>query len=102
MTTADEALTVTLYEWDELVALVVTPDTHACLFVDEDAPTEVRYSMAHRPGLPPDVLQLCAEWAGQRVTRFLEHGPGPDGWHRRHIDGVWQLWARVMELPSLH
>lgn len=99
MISEDEELRVPLYEWDELVNLVVTPDTHACLFIDEDAPEAVRFSLAHRPGLSPDVLDMFAPDVVQRLRRFLEHGPEPDGWHRRRIDGVWQLWIRLVELP---
>lgn len=101
MSAGEATVLVTLYEWDEMVGLVVTPDRMAVLFVDEDAADPVRYSLAHRPGMSSDMLQMCSEWAAQRVSRFLAHGPGPDGWHRRRTDGVWQLWAALEGLPPL-
>jgi hypothetical protein len=41
-----------------------------------------------------------AEWAESRITRLIESGPEPDGWKQR-ADGIWQLWGRRQQLPSL-
>jgi hypothetical protein len=54
-----------------------------------------------RPGLTDHVHALFAEWVEQRIDRFFEHGPEPDGWQRRTVDIGWQLWARLVEMPSL-
>lgn len=53
-----------------------------------------------RPGLEGELRVTFAEWAQQKILRFAEHGPEPDGWQRRS-DGDWQLWARLVQLPSL-
>jgi hypothetical protein len=53
-----------------------------------------------RPGLAGQTRADFAEWAESRINRFLEHGPEPDGWRQRP-DGVWQLWGRLQEMPSL-
>ena len=54
-----------------------------------------------RPGLEPERRGRFAEWLEQRIDRFFEHGPEPDGWQRRTSDNGWQLWVREVELPSL-
>ncbi|MFI6331911.1 hypothetical protein ACIBBG_26835 [Micromonospora chersina] len=100
MSAPGAALTVTLYEWDELVGLVVTPDRMAVLVVDEDADDPVRYSLAHRPNMSADMFQMCGEWAVAELTAFLAGRPGR-GWHRRRTDGVWQLWASLEGLPPI-
>jgi hypothetical protein len=53
-----------------------------------------------RPGLDEEYRDGFAEWAVQRLERFEEHGPEPDGWQRRS-DGDWQLWVRRVQLPPL-
>lgn len=45
-------------------------------------------------------FETFADWARQRVDRFQEHGPEPDGWFRQS-DGRFHLWARLVELPPL-
>lgn len=98
---ADElTVNVHFFEWDELVGLVVEPDVHGCLIVEEYGDGSGRVGMGYRPDLPLDTLKMLGEWALQRVGRFLEHGPEPDGWQRRS-DGAWQVWARLHEMPSL-
>ncbi|MGS2615161.1 hypothetical protein ACVCAH_11640 [Micromonospora sp. LZ34] len=54
-----------------------------------------------RPGLDDASRAMFAEWVEQRIDRFFEHGPEPDGWQRRVSDGGWQLWARRVQMPSM-
>ena len=54
-----------------------------------------------RPGLEEDRRALFAGWVEEKIDRFFEHGPEPDGWQRRQSDGGWQLWARQVQLPPL-
>ncbi|WP_434740766.1 hypothetical protein [Micromonospora sp. SH-82] len=53
-----------------------------------------------RRGVEAEFRAMFAEWVEQRIDRFFEHGPEPDGWKRRSSDGGWQLWARLVELPQ--
>ncbi|MET7752588.1 hypothetical protein [Micromonospora sp. NPDC005367] len=98
---AEDALTVEVdfSEWDELAGVVVDQDVHGCLIVEQHPDGMGRVGLLYRPGLPVDVLRMLGEWALQRVGRFLEHGPEPDGWQRRS-DGAWQLWGRLVDLPE--
>lgn len=97
-----DALTIDVhsFESDELVGLVAEPDVIGCLIIEQYGDGTGRVGMGYRPGLPVDTLKLLGEWALQRVGRFLEHGPEPDGWQQRS-DGAWQLWARLHQMPSL-
>lgn len=89
---------VDFFEWGDIG--YVDPEVHACLIVEEHGDGTGRCGMGYRPGLPDDQLLLLGEWALQRVGRFLEHGPEPDGWQQRS-DGGWQVWARLVDLPTL-
>src|SRR5689334_6090809 len=51
-----------------------------------------------RPGLLDPCRDSFAAWVDEKLARYLEHGPEPDGWQRRTSDGGWQLWARLVEL----
>ncbi|MFD3640697.1 hypothetical protein [Streptomyces griseus] len=53
-----------------------------------------------RPGLDDENRTRFAEWITQRVGRYFEHGPEPDGWQKRS-DGGWQLWVRLVEMPPI-
>ncbi|MFE3860999.1 hypothetical protein ACFXPT_11265 [Streptomyces goshikiensis] len=53
-----------------------------------------------RPDSDSQARAAFAEWAESRIDRFVEHGPGPDGWHWVEADGSWQMWVRPMELPE--
>ena len=57
-----------------------------------------------RPGLSGETRETFAEWAASRFARFAERGPEPDGWQEQQElsdGGVWQLWGRLTEMPSL-
>ncbi|MFY1686385.1 hypothetical protein [Plantactinospora sp. WMMB782] len=54
-----------------------------------------------RPGIEAWQREMFAEWVEQRMDRFFEHGPEPDGWQKRKSDNGWQLWARMVDLPPL-
>jgi hypothetical protein len=53
-----------------------------------------------RSSLDAEQKASFAEWAESRINRLLESGPQPDGWQQQP-DGIWQLCARQMTLPSL-
>ncbi|MEU6703873.1 hypothetical protein [Streptomyces wuyuanensis] len=75
------------------------PDICGCILINEvDDGLQARLII--RPGLDRDLRASFAEWAVQRIGRFAEHGPEPDGWQRR-TDGAWQLWARGVDLPAI-
>lgn len=76
------------------------PDVKACVVV-WPGPTSSRVALRIRPGLDADTRARVAEWFEQRLGRFFEHGPEPDGWQRRESDHGWQLWAREELLPKL-
>ena len=48
-------------------------------------------------GMSQDWRDFAAEGALERIDRFAEHGPEPDGWQLRS-DGAWQLWLRPVQL----
>jgi hypothetical protein len=56
-------------------------------------PGGVAFHTTVRPELDPAGRAMFAEWAEGLMTRFVEHGPGVDGWQHRGDDD-WQLWAR--------
>jgi hypothetical protein len=75
------------------------PDVGGCLMA-EISDGQAGVQVVIRPGLTGQPRADFAEWAESRIKRFLEHGPEPDGWRQRP-DGVWQLWGRLQEMPSL-
>jgi len=58
------------------------------------------FRVVARDDLDEQDRALFADWALQRVERYLEHGPDPDAWQRRS-DGDYQLTARKVEGPVL-
>ncbi|WP_019073250.1 hypothetical protein [Streptomyces hokutonensis] len=75
------------------------PDVDGCALIGvRDEGLQVR--LVIRPGLAPAFRAGFAEWALQRIQRFEEHGPEPDGWQKRS-DGNWQLWVRRHWLPQI-
>ncbi|MCX5170564.1 MULTISPECIES: hypothetical protein [Streptomyces] len=75
------------------------PDIDGCALLSQrDEGLAVR--LVIRPGLASEFRAGFAEWALQRIERFEEHGPEPDGWQKRS-DGDWQLWVRRHVLPSV-
>ncbi|MFB7555328.1 hypothetical protein [Streptomyces brevispora] len=75
------------------------PNIDGCALLEEvEGGTRGRFIV--RPGLAPEFRAGFAEWAVQRVARYFEHGPEPDGWQKRS-DGAWQMWVRRVELPPI-
>jgi hypothetical protein len=75
------------------------PDVGGCLLAEvTDGMAGLRIVV--KRGLAGGVREKFAEWAESRITRFLEHGPEPDGWQPRG-DGAWQLCGRLQEMPNL-
>jgi hypothetical protein len=62
------------------------PNVAACLITNGDVA-----DLIVSPGLDFALAASVTEWAEQRLDRFEEAGPEPDGWQRRK-DGTWQLW----------
>lgn len=87
-------MTAEVRDWDPLVSVIVDPDVMGCMLLGDDEGAALHM----RPGLEVDEAVALLDWAEDRANRFIEHGPEPDGWQRR-TDGVWQLWARRVELP---
>jgi hypothetical protein len=75
------------------------PDVGGCLMA-EISEGWAGVQVVIKPGLAGPPRADFAEWAESRIKRFLQHGPEPDGWRQRP-DGVWQLWGRRQEMPSL-
>jgi hypothetical protein len=75
------------------------PDVGGCLMA-EISEGWAGVQVVIKPGLAGQPRADFAEWAESRIKRFLQHGPEPDGWRQRP-DGVWQLWGRMQEMPSL-
>lgn len=71
-------------------------DIDSCLVLD--LPVQAVYALI-RPGSPPEVRALTAEWAERVLSRFADHGPEPDGWQPRP-DGGYQLSTRVVSFPQ--
>ena len=97
---------MSLEDWDlsdepDTQDKTVDPDICGFAFIDPQLAGSYRVVLLVRPGLSSEKRELFAEWALQRVERFMEHGPEPDGWQRRKADGAWQLWTRLVELPDL-
>lgn len=102
MTSEAERHLLAEYGWpieEENLGREDEPDIVGCALLDE-ADGGVRGRFVVRPGLTAEHRAGFAEWAVQRVERFLEHGPEPDGWQRRS-DGAWQLWVRQVQMPPL-
>lgn len=76
------------------------PDVSGFAMIEELPESSSRIVLLVRPGTASEIRAMFAEWAEQRLARFFEHGPEPDGWQRRS-DGAWQLWTRLVELPPL-
>jgi len=76
------------------------PDIDGCAVVSVVGDEGIAASFVIRPGLAEELRAGFAEWAVQKVDRFAEHGPEPDGWQHRS-DGDWQLWARRVEMPPI-
>lgn len=74
------------------------PDVDGCALIHAIPDVGISVKLVVRPGLAPEFRAGFAEWAKQRIGRFLEHGPEPDGWQLRS-DGDWQMWVRRVELP---
>lgn len=77
------------------------PSVNGLLVMRPDAAGGAVVNALIRPGLDPVERELFAEWVEQRIDRFFEHGPEPDGWQKRTSDGGWQMWARLVQMPSL-
>ncbi|MEU6312371.1 hypothetical protein [Streptomyces sp. NPDC047014] len=75
------------------------PEIGGCALLAEVA-DGVQARFVIRPNLDAELRAMFAEWSVQRVERFLEHGPEPDGWQRTSA-GHWQLWTRLVSLPPL-
>jgi hypothetical protein len=75
------------------------PDVGGCLMAGISN-GQAGVQVVIRPGLAGQLREEFAAWAESRIQRFLQHGPEPDGWRQRP-DGVWQLWGRLQEMPSL-
>jgi hypothetical protein len=71
-----------------------------CVLITEHGPGFSSYNIGVRVGLSFARRERFATWATGRILRYLEHGPEPDGWQRRALDGKWQLWARETWLPG--
>jgi hypothetical protein len=71
-----------------------------CILITEHGPGFSSFNIGVRAGLSFAQRQRFAEWARERILRWLQHGPEPDGWHKRALDGKWQLWARETWLPD--
>lgn len=76
------------------------PDVNGLLVMRPDGDAAIVNALI-RPGLDEPARAVFAEWVEQRIDRFFEHGPEPDGWQKRTSDGGWQLWARLVQMPSL-
>lgn len=73
------------------------PDIGGCLGVKEVEGGFLPVLVV-RPGLDERRASVI-QWAKERIERFSDYGPEPDGWQRRS-DGDWQLWARGVHLPE--
>ncbi len=94
-------------DWDlstepEAQAKALDPDIRGFAFIEpQQDGSSYRVFLFIRPGAPAEDREAFAEWALERVERFMQHGPEPDGWQRRETDAGWQLWIRRVELPPL-
>ena len=76
------------------------PGLGGCVLIAEHGPDHSSYKIGVRASLSFARRERFAVWATERILRFLEHGPEPDGWQKRTLDGAWQLWAREVLLPD--
>lgn len=77
------------------------PDVVGLLVLDPDPAGGAYVRAVVRPDAGPERRAWFAHWVEQRIDRFGEYGPHPDGWQRRQVDGGWLLWAEDVELPPL-
>lgn len=71
-----------------------------CVLIGEAGPGLFEHNAGIRAGLSFAQRERFAQWACERILRFIEHGPEPDGWHKRARDSKWQLLAREVMLPD--
>jgi hypothetical protein len=83
----------------EVVEKFADPDIYgnATIWPNESG---IRMSVAVKPDLTPDRREGLAQWVEEKLDRFTEAGPEPDGWVPVS-DGGWQLWVRAVQMPSL-
>lgn len=77
------------------------PDVVGLLLLDPDPSGGAFVRAVVRPDAGPERRAWFAHWVEERIDRFGEHGPQPDGWERRQVDGSWLLWAEDYSLPPL-
>ncbi|MEV0283481.1 hypothetical protein AB0H36_05105 [Kribbella sp. NPDC050820] len=65
--------------------------------VADDPEGSIQIWAAIRPEADFDTF---AEWADQRVERFMEYGADADGWFEQS-DGKLAVWARLHDMPPL-
>jgi hypothetical protein len=81
--------------------LVGDPDRLGVLVVAPEGPG-LRVWAVLRLGVAAEDRERFAGWVVALLDRFLEHGPGPDGWQARATQpGSWQLWSRSVVLPDM-
>lgn len=77
---------------------------HNALIVVSDDPDELQYVCAVRSTTTVAEGLVTLSWFAQLLARVAEYGfpraAEMDGWQKRS-DGRWQLWGRLVELPSL-
>ncbi|MGQ4355279.1 hypothetical protein [Streptomyces drozdowiczii] len=102
MTSNAESVLLARYGWpieEEDFGREDEPDVVGCALLEE-VEGGTRGKFVVRPGLDEENRTGFAEWAVQKVGRFLELGPVADGWQERS-DGAWQLWVRRVEMPPV-
>ena len=73
------------------------PEHLGCVLVAVNDQGELLAEVHVQAGMSQDWRDFAAEGALERIDRFAEHGPEPDGWQLRS-DGAWQLWLRPVQL----
>jgi len=81
--------------------LEANPDLGGLLVLVPQEDGHLEVYAATRPHLAEPRRELLAQWIEEKIDRFSEHGPEPDGWQQRKSDGGWQLWARMVWMPPL-
>ncbi|MGY1814905.1 hypothetical protein [Blastococcus sp. SYSU D00820] len=77
------------------------PDVVGLLLLNPDPSGGAYVRAVVRPDAGSERRAWFAAWVEEKIDRFAEHGPEPDGWSRRQLDGGWMLWAEELDLPPL-
>jgi hypothetical protein len=78
----------------------VDPALEACIATRLVGDMDAAFELAVRDTLPPDMVELAAEWFFQLIERLLEgSGLEADDWQATSWGGF-QKWGRLVYLPD--